>query len=304
MGAGMAGNLIRAGHSLTIHDLIRERATPLLEQGAKWADTPREVAEGSEITFTSLPAPLDMEAVALGQDGVLEGARPGTVYIDLTSNSVTLVRRVYDVFRQKGVHVLDAPVSGGVIGARTRRLVVMTGGDEDVYRRVKPVLDAIGDNVVYCGNIGAGSVCKLVHNCISAITSQAITECFTLGVKAGVDVKALWETVRRGGFGRGAGGIHRLPDTWFNGDFEPDMEKGYFATRLMRKDVGLATQLAREFDVPLSLATLVEQELVHAINRGWGEDPTSKVRLLQEERAGVQVRGDFPSSNAHMEIED
>ena len=139
MGAGMAGNLIRAGHSLTIHDLIRERATPLLEQGgAKWADTPREVAEGSEITFTSLPAPLDMEAVALGQDGVLEGARPGTVYIDLTSNSATLVRRVYDVFRQKGVHVLDAPVSGGVIGARTRR----AGRDDRGGRRCIPASQA------------------------------------------------------------------------------------------------------------------------------------------------------------------
>jgi 3-hydroxyisobutyrate dehydrogenase len=225
------------------------------------------------------------------------------VYIDLSTNSPTLVRRLYEVFRAQGVHMLDAPVSGGVIGARTRRLAVMVGGEEAIYQQVKPVLDAIGDNVVYCGSIGAGSVCKLVHNCIAAITSQAITECFTLGVKAGVDLKALWETTRRGVFGRTAGGIHSLPDNWFRGDFAPDMAKGFFSTGLMRKDVGLATQLGREFNVPMALANLAEQELIQAVNRGWAGDPTTKVRLLQEERAGVEVRGNFPAGQTRLEIE-
>ena len=304
MGAGMANNLIKAGHSLTIHDLVRERATPLLEQGAKWADSPREVAEASEITFTSLPAPLDMEAVSLGEGGVLEGSQPGSIYIDLTSNSVSLVRRVQEVFAAKGVHMLDAPVSGGVTGARSGRLAVMVGGDEAVYQRVKPVLDDFGDNVVYCGSIGSGSVCKLMHNCISAVTSQAISECFTLGYKAGVDLKPLWETVRRGAFGRGGGGIHGFPDSWFSGEFEPDWEKGFFAVRLSRKDVGLATQLGREYNVPMVLANMAEQEPVEAVNRGWGDDPTTKVRLLQEERAGVQLRADFPAGRTRLEIEE
>jgi 3-hydroxyisobutyrate dehydrogenase len=303
MGAGMANNLMKAGHALIIHDLRRDIAGPLLEQGATWADTPRQVAERSAITCTSLPAPADVETVALGESGILKGARPGTVYIDLSTNSPTLVRRLYEVFRAQGVHMLDAPVSGGVIGARTRRLAVMVGGEEAIYQQVKPVLDAIGDNVVYCGSIGAGSVCKLVHNCIAAITSQAITECFTLGVKAGVDLKALWETTRRGVFGRTAGGIHSLPDNWFRGDFAPDMAKGFFSTGLMRKDVGLATQLGREFNVPMALANLAEQELIQAVNRGWAGDPTTKVRLLQEERAGVEVRGNFPAGQTRLEIE-
>ena len=304
MGAGMANNLIKAGHSLTIHDITRERATPLLEQGAKWADSPKEVAEASEITFTSLPAPVDMEAVSLGDGGILEGAKPGSVYIDLTSNSVSLVRRVQGVFEARGVHMLDAPVSGGVTGARSGRLAVMVGGDEAIYQRVKPVLDDFGDNVVYCGGIGSGSVCKLMHNCISAVTSQAISECFTLGAKAGVELKPLWETVRRGAFGRGAGGIHGLPDSWFNGDFEPDWEKGFFAIRLSRKDIGLATQLGREYDVPMSLANLAEQDLIEAVNRGWGDDPTNKVRLLQEDRAGIQLRADFPAGTTRLEIDE
>ena len=304
MGAGMANNLIKAGHSLTINEIARERATPLLEQGAKWADTPKEVAEASEITFTSLPAPLDVEAVALGDAGILEGARPGSIYIDLSSNSVSLVRRIHGVFEAKGVHMLDAPVSGGVTGARSGRLAVMVGGDEAVYQRVKAVLDDFGDNVVYCGGIGSGSVCKMMHNCISAVTSQAISECFTLGAKAGVELKPLWETVRRGAFGRGAGGIHGLPDTWFNGEFDPDWEKGFFAIRLSRKDIGLATQLGREYDVPMALANLAEQELVAALNRGWGDDPTNKVRLLQEDRAGIQLRADFPAGTTRLEIEE
>ena len=304
MGAGMANNLLKAGYALTINDVRRDAAGPLLEQGAKWADTAKQVATQSAITFTSLPGPPDVEAVALGDEGILAGMKPGTVYIDLSSNSPTLVRRLHDIFRDKGVQMLDAPVSGGVIGARTGLLAVMVGGDEALYQRVKPVLDAIGDNVVYCGAIGAGSICKLVHNTISAITSQAIGELFTLGVKAGADPKALWETTRRGSFGRGAGGVHRLPDTWFSGDFEPDWEKGFFATRLMRKDVGLATQLAREYNVPMALAALAEQELMEAITRGWGNDPTSKVRLLQEERAGVEVRGNFPAGNTRLVIED
>ncbi len=304
MGAGMANNLLQAGYTLRIYDVRRDAAAPLLEQGATWAETPKDVAVQSEMTFTSLPGPPEVEAVAIGEAGILEGIRPGSVYIDLSTNSPTLVRRLYGIYQEKGIHMLDAPVSGGVIGARTGLLAVMVGGDEAVYQRVKPVLDAIGDNVVYCGSIGAGSICKLVHNCIGAITGQAITELFTLGAKAGADIKALWETTRRGGFGRGAGGIHRLPDTWFSGDFEPNWDKGFFATKLMRKDVGLATQLAREFDVPMALATLAEQELVEALNRGWGDDPSTKVRLLQEERAGVQLRGDFPSGRTRLEIEE
>jgi 3-hydroxyisobutyrate dehydrogenase len=304
MGAGMANNLLKAGYTLTINDLQRDRAAPLLEQGARWGETPRQVAAQSEITFTSLPGPVEVEAVATGQDGILAGSRQGTVYIDLSSNSPTLVRRMHAIFREQGIHMLDAPVSGGVVGARSGRLAVMVGGDEAIYQQVKPVLDAIGDNVVYCGSIGAGSVCKLVHNCIAAITAQAISECFTLGVKAGVDTKALWETTRRGAFGRGAGGIHTLPENWFQGDFEPDWEKGFFSTALMRKDVGLATQLAREFNVPMALANLAEQELVQAVNRGWGSAPTTKVRLLQEERADVQVRGNFPAGRTRLVIEE
>ena len=114
----------------------------------------------------------------------------------------------------------------------------------------------------------------------------------------------VWETVRRGAFGRGAAGIHQLPDTWFSGNFDPDWERGFFSIRLMRKDVGLATELGREYEVPMPLANLTEQTLVEGLTRGWGDDPTSKMRLVQEERAGVQLRADFPAGNTRLKITD
>ena len=254
--------------------------------------------------FTCLPGPPEVEAVVLGEEGILHGLSAGSVYIDLSTNSPTLVRRLHAMMCDEGMHMLDAPVSGGVIGARTGKLAIMVGGEQAVFQRIKPVLDSFGDNVVYCGAIGTGAICKLVHNCISEITAQAITELFTLGVKAGADPKALWETTRRGSFGRSSGGIHQLPDAWFSGDFKPDREKGYFSTKLMRKDVALATELARELDVPMALANLAEQALVEAVHRGWADDPCEKVRLLQEERAGVEVRGNFPPGTTTLVIEE
>ena len=146
MGGGMAANVLRAGHELTVHDLRREAATPLLESGASWADTPAELAAACDITLTSLPGPREVEAIALGADGILEGivgdmsegSAEGKVYIDLSTSSPTLIRSIAEDFAAKGISVLDAPVSGGPVGARTGRLAVMVGGDREVYERVKP----------------------------------------------------------------------------------------------------------------------------------------------------------------------
>jgi 3-hydroxyisobutyrate dehydrogenase-like beta-hydroxyacid dehydrogenase len=145
MGRHMASNLIKAGHALIVHDLRREAAAPHCQAGALWADTPRGVAQAAEVVFTSLPGPPEMEAVALGEQGLLAGFTAGKVYFDLTTNAPALVRRVYEVFAKHGISVLDAPVSGGPRGAESRRLALWVGGDEEVFKRYKPVLDAIGD---------------------------------------------------------------------------------------------------------------------------------------------------------------
>ena len=285
MGADMASNAQKGGYDLVVHDVRREAATLHVEAGAVWADTPRQLAEESEVIFTSLPGPMEVEAVALGEDGIKDGIGRGKVYFDLSTSSPTLIRRIHQVMGQQGAHVLDAPVSGGPEGARTRNLAIWVGGDELIYERYKPVLDSIGDKAYYVGPIGSGSIAKLVHNCAGYIFQGAIAEVFTMGVKAGVEPLALWQAVRKGAQGR-RGPFERMPDHLLPGKFDPPD----FALRLARKDVDLAVALGREYDVPMRLANLMLQEMTEALNRGWGDRDSRVAMLLQEERAGVQVR--------------
>ena len=173
MGGPMALNLIKAGHSLIVNDVRREAAASHLSLGAKWAASPREVARESELILTSLPGPREVEAVALSVDGIIHGVVTGTIFADLSTGSPTMMRKLYAAFQDKGVHVLDSPVSGGVWGAQRGSLQVMVGGDEGIYNEVKGVLKAIGDKVGYMGPIGAGTIAKLVHNMISIASVSA-----------------------------------------------------------------------------------------------------------------------------------
>ena len=286
MGASMASNAQTGGHDLVVHDIRREAAIPHLEAGAVWADTPQRVAEVCEVVFTSLPGPVEVEAVALGSDGIIGGISRGKVYFDLSTSSPTLIRRIHaELAEQRGAHVLDAPVSGGPEGARTRNLAIWVGGDRAIYDKYKPVLDSIGDKAYYVGDIGSGSIAKLVHNCAGYIFQGAIAEVFTMGVKAGVEPLALWQAVRKGAQGR-SGPFERMADHLLPGNFDPPD----FALRLARKDVDLAVAVGREYDVPMRLANLTLQEMTEALNRGWGNRDSRVPMLLQEERAGVQVR--------------
>ena len=286
MGGGMSANIQRAGYPMVVYDLREEVTRPLLEGGARLANSPSEVGHLSDVTFTSLPGPKEVEAVATGPEGILEGIRPGCVYVDLSSSRPTLIRQLEPVFRQKGVHVLDAPVSGGKSGAASGNLAVMVGGDREVYERIKPILDSFGDKVFYAGEVGAGSICKLVHNMIGHSVRQAIAEGLTLGVKAGVEPEAVWECMRRGSLGRMRVLHEGLVRTMFRGEFEP----ASFALNLAYKDISLATELAREYDVPMPMTTLAEQIALQAMNRGWAEKDSSVTVLLQEEQSNVEVR--------------
>jgi 3-hydroxyisobutyrate dehydrogenase len=286
MGGPMAMHVLEAGHTLTVYDARREAASPHLGKGAHWAESPMSVAAASEIIFTSLPGPKEVEAVALGEGGVLQGAAPESVYIDLSTSSPTLIRHIHAVGQERKIQVLDAPVSGGPIGAQQATLAVMVGGSKEVYDRVKPVLDALGDKVTYVGGIGCGAIAKLVHNMIGICQGLILAEGFTLGVKAGVDPEALRQAVAGGAVGQGLMLNYMMPQVIFKGDFDTVR----FALRLARKDVGLATELGREFDVPLKIASIVEQEFVEAMARGWGERDSSVPFTMQEERAGVKVR--------------
>ena len=287
MGSAMAANLIGAGHDLVVHDLLPGAATAHLEAGAEWADHPAAVASACSVVFTSLPGPREVEAVALGDDGIGAGAHDGLALFDLSTNSPTVVRRIHAELAPRGVEVLDAPVSGGPDGARSGRLAIWVGGDEATFERWLPVLRSFGDAPHRVGAVGAGSVAKLVHNCSGYIIQTALAETFTMGVKAGVDPGGLWEAVRLGALGRRRT-FDSLGRNFLPGRFDPPD----FALELARKDVALACELGRELDVPMRLANLTLQEMTEAMNRGWSGRDSRSTMLLQEERSGVEVRVD------------
>jgi 3-hydroxyisobutyrate dehydrogenase-like beta-hydroxyacid dehydrogenase len=285
MGAGMAANLQKAGHRLVVHDQRREAAAPHLASGAQWADSPREVAAAAEVVFASLPGPPEVEAVALGADGMLAGMREDGAFFDLSTNSPTMVRRLHAAFAARGVHLLDAPVSGGPQGAKSGRLALWVGGERMIFDRHRALLDAMGDQARYIGPIGAGSVAKLVHNCAGYAIQRALAEVFTLGAKAGVEPLALFEAVRHGAFGRRRT-FDGLIDQFLPATYDPPA----FALRLAHKDVTLATALGDELDVPMPMAKLALEDLSAALDRGWGNRDSRAAMLLQQERAGVGIK--------------
>ena len=285
IGTPMAASILKAGYELVVHDIHRDKTTPLVGQGAEWADSPAEVAAQCDIICTCLPGPTEMEPVTLGPGGILEGARSGSVYIDHTTNSPLLARRVHGVFAEKGVSMLDAPVSGGVEGAMVRDLLVMVGGDAPTFQRCLPVLEAIGERVMHTGDIGSGCICKIMHNTAVFCADLAMTECWTLAVKSGVPAETIVEVFRNGAIGRMSNLTGRLPDTFFRGDFE-----ARFALKTANKDLRLGEELAQAYEVPMPLAEICRDLYTQAMARGWEENDSSIVLTLQEERAGVQVR--------------
>ena len=283
MGKHMARHIIEGGHELTIYDISETAAKDLVDLGAKWANSPSIVATNSEVIFTSLPTPQDVEQVVIGEGGLLDGAIEGTTFFDLSTTDPETITRISESTSQKGVTLLDAPVSGGTTGAEEGTLCVMVGGDKSKYDKYKSVLDLIGTQVVYCGNLGAGAVCKIVNNLIGMTLGVVLSEAFSLGVKAGVDPMTLYNAVSmRSGETRQ---MHTFPTGLFEGNFEPG-----FKLDLGSKDVGLATNLGRSLRVPMEVSNLVHQKYVEAQNKGWGGQSTTAIAKLQEERAGVEIR--------------
>ena len=283
LGSPMARSFQAAGYPMVVHDMREEATKPLLEGGASLARSPAEVAGRSDLTFTSLPGPNEVEAVVLGPEGILEGIREGGIYLDLSTCGPGLVRRLEPMFRQKGAHVLDAPVLSSPTRAVDRSLTVIVGGDRGTYERVHGILEAFADQIVYAGSLGSGCVCKLVQNMVNIGVRHMVAEGLTLGVKAGVDLGALMESGSRDAVGS-VGTL--MSQTVFSGRFEPPS----FSLALARKDVGLAMELGRENNVPMQLANIVEQTMIHGINRGWAGKDRTITFLLQEESAGVEVR--------------
>jgi 3-hydroxyisobutyrate dehydrogenase len=226
-----------------------------------------------------------MREVGLGKGGLLEFMRKESTWFDLTTNSPTVVREVWKPLREKGIALLDAPVSGGPAGAKSGKLAIYVGGDRTVFDQNKELLDAIGDQVLHVGPVGAGNTAKLVHNMVSLVTRMAIAEGITLGVKAGMDPLELWHAVRQGVIGRRRT-FDGIGDQYLQDKYDPPS----FALRLAYKDFTLALELARQVGVPMQQAESAYRTYTEALERGWGDRDSRSPMALQNERAGVTIK--------------
>ena len=276
MGAHMAASLQRAGHHVQAHDLRRVEGFPV------WKNSPAEAAQDCELVFTSLPGPAEVEQVAASLKSAMN---EGAAWFDLSTNSPARIRRIHAELSKRKIHVLDAPVSGGPQGAKSGKLAIWVGGEQAIYDKYLSVLRCIGDQPLYVGPIGAGTVAKLAHNSASFAVQAALAEVFTLGVKAGVEPLALFRALRQGATGRKRT-FDRLAEHFLPGKYDP----AAFTLRLAHKDMGLALELARESGVPMKIGQVAFDELSEAMNRGWSERDCRVAMTLQEERAGVSVR--------------
>ena len=286
MGKPMASHLLAAGYELTVYDKRKEATEELVKQGASWADTPKAVAQASEVTITSLPGPLEVEEITLGANGIFEGAKKGHFYIDMSTNAPSSIRKVATIAATKGIEVLDAPVTGGVRGAKKATLTIMVGANNrHAFEFCEPILKQMGERVILMGEVGSGCVAKLVNNMMSISNLMVAMEAMVLGTKAGVDVQKLFEVVDSGS-GSSAMFKAAFPYGIFKGRFEPPV----FTLSLAAKDLRLGVDYARDLNIPLRLAQDTSSLLNVLIGQGLGEKDVSAYITLMEKATGVEVR--------------
>lgn len=288
MGGNMALRLLDRGVDLVVTDVSKEQAQPILDAGARWADSAAEVAAQADIVLSSLPGPPQVEQVGIGAGGILEGIRPGAIWVDMSTSSPLLVRTLNEKFEAKGAAMVDAPVTGGPQHCRSGELAIFLGATDEQRERVAPVLDHLATEVLHVGGLGSGAVAKLVNNAAGLAAWSLISEVISLGVKAGVDHQMIHNVLLKGGFGRGLILSQMVPGIAFKHNYEP----AGFALNLGRKDVALATSLARDLNVPMPMLNLVEQNAVEVVQRGHGNKDMAVIFSLQEERAGVAMHDD------------
>jgi 3-hydroxyisobutyrate dehydrogenase len=282
MGNPMAYNVLKAGFPMIVYDRNLQAMENLLQAGAQRAASAREVVDGAEIILTSLPASPDVEAVYLEPGGLVESAQPGTILIDLSSVLPSTPRKIEPQATAHGVHFLEAPVSGGVTGARAATLAIMVGGNPEILTRAQPVLRAIGPNIFHVGPAGAGNTVKAINNMMASVNALAMMEGVALGVKAGLDPMTIYEVVKASSGGSKA--LERIPNALIPRKFEPG-----FKVQLMNKDLETFNTIAKELHVPVSFANVAQQYQQAAIAAGLAEQDTSVVMTIIERLAAVEV---------------
>jgi len=280
MGNPMAGNVLKGGFPMTVFDKSPKAMENLVQAGARAAKSAREVVEAAEVGLTCLPASPDVEALYLEPGGLIDLARPGTILIDLSSVLPSTPRKLEPSAQARGVHFLEAPVSGGVAGARAATLAIMVGGDPQVLERARPVLRSIGPNIFSVGPVGAGNTVKAINNMMASVNSLAMMEGLAVGVKAGLDPMVIYEVVKASSGGSKA--LERIPGAIVPRKFEPG-----FKVFLMNKDLDTFNTIARELHVPVSFSNVAQRYQQAALAAGLGEKDTSVIFTLIERLAAV-----------------
>ncbi len=282
MGNPMAYNVLKAGFPMLVYDKNPQAMENLLQAGAKGAASIQDVVTQSDITLTSLPASPDVEAVYLQSGGLVDSARPGAILIDLSSVLPSTPRKIEPRAKERGVHFLEAPVSGGVSGARAATLAIMVGGDPQVLERARPVLRAIGPNIFHVGPVGSGNTVKAINNMMASVNALAMMEGLALGVKAGLDPMTIYEVVKASSGASKA--LDRIPNALLPRKFEPG-----FKVQLMNKDLDTFTTIAKELHVPVSFANIAQQYQQAAMAAGLSEHDTSVAMTIIERLAGIEL---------------
>ena len=283
MGRPMSKHLLSAGYELVVHDVNREAVADVVSAGATEASSSKEVAGKSSVIISMLPDSPDVEAVALGDDGIIEGVESGAIYVDMSTIAPSVAVSVGEAMAAKGVKCLDAPVSGGDVGAQNATLSIMVGGDQETFDTVKPIFEVMGKNIVLCGPLGAGQTVKACNQVLVAVTIAGVSEALVLGAKAGVDPLKIVQ-VLSGGLAR-CGILENRGERMVNGDFDPG-----FRIRLHHKDLNIIMKTGTDYDVPLPVTTVVHELFTTAMDKGRSELDHSGLLTVIEDLAGKEAR--------------
>ena len=280
MGSSMVGHLIAAGYSATVYTRSKSNAEPLIAQGAKWADTPKAVAEQADVIFSIVGFPSDVRAVMLGADGALAGSKSGNILVDMTTSEPSLAVEIHQAASKKGVHSVDAPVSGGDIGAREARLSIMIGGDKQVVESLMPLFSAMGKTLVHQGGPGAGQHTKMANQILIATNMIGVCESLLYGYKAGLDLPTMLQSVGPGA--AGSWSLNNLGPRIMSNNFDP----GFFVEHFV-KDMGIALSEAKRLGLSLPGLALGEQLYLSVKAKGWGRNGTHALMLALAEMSGI-----------------